>query len=146
MQIKIKTYDETRENRVSVEVPEGQRFDIELSGEYRITNRVIDGAPSTERLYTAEEVGDLQASEAELVAAPLRTRINALENQVVNLDSDRMTERARADRNREWAERAEAKLAEAKGLLEHAFYSLTREELVAKLRAIKHIVSSDNRA
>lgn len=75
-----------------------------------------------ERLYTAAEVGDLQASEAELVAAPLRRRvaelerenadadrrINALTGQVQGYDHDRHTERDRADQNRAWAERAEA--------------------------------------
>jgi len=81
------------------------------------------------RLYTAEEVGNLQASEAELVAAPLRRRVAELErtlaesrelvelkNQVADdIDVDRAelhdkvrAERDRADQNKAWAERAEA--------------------------------------
>lgn len=42
MHINIKTYDEFHQSRVSVEVPDGQKFDIELDGEYRITNRKQD--------------------------------------------------------------------------------------------------------
>jgi hypothetical protein len=74
----------------------------------RVTVTVtLNDAPSSlaGRLYTAEEVGDFQASEAELVAQPLRTRINALENRVRNLDLDRHTERDRADK-------AQARVAE----------------------------------
>lgn len=74
----------------------------------RIRKILAEDGGLSERLYTAAEVGDLQASEAELVAEPLRTRINALENRVRNLDHDRHTERDRADQNKAWAERAEA--------------------------------------
>ena len=41
------------------------------------------------RRYTDEDVARLQASEAELVAAPLQTRINALENRITNLSEFR---------------------------------------------------------
>jgi len=44
----------------------------------RVTIELLDGAPS-ERLYTAAEVGDAQAGEAELVAKPLQRRIAELE-------------------------------------------------------------------
>jgi chromosome segregation ATPase len=50
-----------------------------------------------QRLYTAAEVGDAQAGEAELIAAPLRTRINALENRIVNLTEYRRVAEQRTD-------------------------------------------------
>lgn len=67
----------------------------------------VDDAPSTlqglgSRLYTAEEVGDLQASEAELVAAPLRREVAELSRKLdrVYADLDRSmeaTEKAKRD-------------------------------------------------
>ena len=73
MEIRIRTYDEISSERVRVEVAPGQRATIEI----------VDGEVSTgrlsDRLYTAAEVGDAQASEAELVAGPLRRRIAELE-------------------------------------------------------------------
>jgi chromosome segregation ATPase len=50
----------------------------------------VDNAQSTqllpgERLYTSAEVGNLQASEAELVAAPLRREVASLTRQRENL-------------------------------------------------------------
>jgi len=41
----------------------------------------------SERLYTSEEVGDAQASEAELIAAPLRRRVSDLESAVREKDA-----------------------------------------------------------
>jgi hypothetical protein len=73
MEITIKTLDQARETRVTVEV---------------------NGA----RLYTATEVGNAQASEAELVAAPLRARIAELSRQLSQAWSSREDERQRADR------------------------------------------------
>lgn len=101
--------------------------------------RVIGATDSSvsNRLYTAEEVGILQASEAELVASPLRRRVAELERTLAesrelvefktrvadDIDVERaelhkkaQTEKDRADRNKVWAERAEAngvKLSEA---------------------------------
>lgn len=40
------------------------------------------------RLYTAEEVGDAQASEAELVSRPLRAKIRLLEAESARLKRD----------------------------------------------------------
>lgn len=174
MEIKVRTLDETRAERVTIAVAPGQRAVIEI----------VDSAQSgTDRLYTNEEVAALQASEAELVAKPLRARIaelveevnrrikdaadhhierdealdkvSALEthrdelrrqlataqharkietdradaaekrvaeteeawrvqcSRVGEYDRDRHTEQARADQNREWAERAEKHLDDA---------------------------------
>lgn len=125
-------------------------------GPGRIVTVTIEASDATgERLYTAREVEDLRASEAELVSAPLRRRVTeletelaqrpteldwaavraerdaanqravrlerllagaegrvqALETKVRNYDQDRHSERDRAESNREWAERAEARLA-----------------------------------
>jgi hypothetical protein len=56
-----------------------------------------------ERTYMAAEVGDLQASEAELVAAPLRRKVGDLRKKLDH-------EIKRADANQAWAERAEARV------------------------------------
>lgn len=190
MEIKVRTLDETRAERVTIAVAPGQSAVIEI----------VDSAPS-ERLYTAEEVGDAQASEAELVAAPLRRRIaelveevnrrisevtgyviqrdealdkvSALEterddlksqaaefnrqrNQAVTdmetaqqareietkraqgYDRDRKTERDRADQNRAWAERTEARLTDAirsgdKARADLAAAQLRIDDLVARV-------------
>lgn len=69
MEIEIKTLDEVRDERVQVVI-------------------TVDGATSTDparRLYTAQEVGELQASEAELVATPLRGQIAMLKLDVDSL-------------------------------------------------------------
>lgn len=57
-----------------------ETYQIEPGRTVTVTIEASDGP--AERLYTAREVGDLQASEAELVAAPLRTEINALKNRL----------------------------------------------------------------
>ncbi len=44
---------------------------------------------SGERLYTAREVGDLQASEAELVAAPLRRKLAETERELARRTEER---------------------------------------------------------
>lgn len=145
-------------------------------GPGRTVTVTIEASDATgERLYTAREVGDLQASEAELVAAPLRrelaevkreltrrteerdereraragqearvrelerllalsvaredaleikvqgllgdlagaeNRVQTLDAKVRMYDTDRHTERDRANKNREWAERAELRVAQ----------------------------------
>jgi hypothetical protein len=48
----------------------------------RIRKILAEDGGLSERLYTAAEVGDLQASEAELVAAPLRRRVADLETEL----------------------------------------------------------------
>jgi chromosome segregation ATPase len=67
-----------------------------------IEERLVAG----ERLYTAAEVGDLQASEAELVAGPLRRQVAELEAKVRAYDEDRHSERDRADKATEAANQA----------------------------------------
>jgi chromosome segregation ATPase len=62
MEIKIKTEDEFHDAHVTIEI--------------RATPG--EAALVSERLYTAAEVGAAQASEAELVAAPLRRRIEEM--------------------------------------------------------------------
>lgn len=97
MEIRIRTHEELRTDRVT----------IEITG---------TGAEVTEfaeaKLYTDGEVANLQASEAELVAGPLRRRIaeleraladaisreSGLEEKIRGYDHDRHTERDRADR------------------------------------------------
>lgn len=87
----IRTLAEVHADRVTVTVT----LDDSLSG----------------RLYTAEEVGDFQASEAELVAGPLRRRVAELEKTLAEsrelvdfktrvadeIDQDRNTERIRGN-------------------------------------------------
>lgn len=115
---------ESKLERVAAILAEGK--EDEFLSVPEIEERLVAG----ERLYTAAEVGDLQASEAELVAAPLRRRVGDLENELEKtqdaliaarrqreeFDRDRHTERDRADQNKAWAERAEengAKLSAA---------------------------------
>jgi hypothetical protein len=132
MEIRVRTAQEIAADRLTIEV---------------------NGA----RLYTAAQVGDAQASEAELVAAPLRRRIAELEarlerelsdarqsiaardrllgaaseererfrvgmetaeaeaaqarEKVIELGSQVIDANQRARENREWAERAEARVA-----------------------------------
>jgi chromosome segregation ATPase len=106
MEIKIRTHEEFRADRVT----------IEITGTGAEVRDLVDSEASTKlpsrNLYTDEEVAALQASEAELVAGPLRARINELEreltrragiikrleNKVEGYDTDRHTERDRADR------------------------------------------------
>jgi chromosome segregation ATPase len=103
MEIRIRTIDEFRSERVTVEVAPGQRAEIEI----------VDGEVSSrEHLFTSDEVADAQASEAQLVSGPLQKRINemeeklvkervranAIQRQVQGYDEDRHTERERADR------------------------------------------------
>lgn len=100
MEIRIRTHEELRTDRVTIEIT-GTGAEV----------REVAKLPSR-NLYTDEEVATLQASEAELVAGPLQARINeledklveavnrnhALQRQVHGYDSDRHTERDRADR------------------------------------------------
>lgn len=115
MEIRLKTADEFRDAHVTIEIRAANQNEAQ---------RVLDGALSCQ-LYTAEQVGDFQASEAELVSAPLRrqlnealTRARKAEAEVERQRSrahafnlDRETENERADQNKAWAERAEARLA-----------------------------------
>lgn len=83
MEIEIKTLDEVRDERVQVVI-------------------TLDGATSTDparRLYTAQEVGELQASEAELVAAPLRREISMLKLDVDSLQRQLAEANDRCEKN-----------------------------------------------
>jgi hypothetical protein len=125
MEITVRTAEEIAADRVTIEV---------------------NGA----RLYTAAEVGDAQASEAELVAEPLRRRIVELETaldardlaaegeesearrRVIELTAELAEQRQRADANQAWAERAEGRVA-AYGL----DLAATRRELYEARRVIE---------
>jgi hypothetical protein len=72
MEITIKTADEFRDSHVTINVTAA---DSNKAG--RVVTRLIGS-----RLYTAEEVGEAQYGEAELVAAPLRKKIAELEGQL----------------------------------------------------------------
>lgn len=74
MEIRVKTIDEFRSERVTIEVAPGQRAEIEI----------VDGEVSKrEHLFTSDEVAHYQSTEAELVAGPLRRRIAELEEMLV---------------------------------------------------------------
>lgn len=90
-------------------------IEIKTLDESRAVYVRVDGA----RLYTPAEVGDAQAGEAELVAAPLRDRVRELEVRISELSGSLFTARQglssesrRADSNRMWAARAEAVIVE----------------------------------
>lgn len=78
--------------RTLVEI-QGGRVSIRETGTGQTkVSVIVDDSVSTvplggqeERLYTAEEVGDLQAGEAELVAAPLRRRIAQMTKEHADL-------------------------------------------------------------
>lgn len=59
-----------------------------------VTIEASDAPATGERLYTAREVVDLQASEAELVSAPLRRKLAETERELARRTEER--ERARA--------------------------------------------------
>jgi chromosome segregation ATPase len=107
----------------------------------RVTVTVTFDDAMSERLYTAAEVGDAQAGEAELVAKPLQRRIAELESELVRrtierdqreaaratlerqvhlYDVDRKTEQQRADKNQTWAESAEKVAAKLRTELEES--------------------------
>lgn len=115
MEIRIKTYEEFRSERVTVQVAPGQRAEIEI----------VDGEVSKrEHLFTSDEVAHYQSTEAELVAGPLQARINDLEDKLVKAtikvqgyDHDRHTERDRADRLKVERDQLKAKVAELENKL-----------------------------
>jgi chromosome segregation ATPase len=87
MEIRIRTAEEFRAAHMTIEIKAADQDEA-----------------VTERLYTDNEVANLQASEAALVSAPLQKRINELEDKLVKAevtirgyDEDRHTERDRAD-------------------------------------------------
>jgi chromosome segregation ATPase len=97
--------------RTLVEIQGGRVSIRETAAETTVTI-TVDGAQSEveglgSRLYTAEEVGDLQASEAELVAAPLRLRIQQLARETTSLEVDVDSLRRQLAEQRERAEKAE---------------------------------------
>lgn len=131
--------------RTLIEI-QGGRVAVQETPEKTTVTVTVDAAGLlAERLYTAAEVGDAQASEAELVAAPLRRQVMSLGRELIvqrernaELDTELANARAegqlraeelerqltelkrqlaavtdRAKENREWAERAEGRLASA---------------------------------
>jgi cell division protein FtsB len=83
----IRTLEEVQGSRLAVNIRE-----VAFAGNELTVRLTIDGSLSTvplggqeERLYTAEEVGNLQAGEAELVSAPLRRQVAELEAEVDRL-------------------------------------------------------------
>lgn len=129
-------------------------------------------ASEDQRLYTAAEVGDAQASEAELVAKPLRRRIgelervlaqevnrntdleaqvedadrriNALTGQVREYDHDRHTEKQRADRERQRASELKDRLSSAQEEADAQEYrhDQERKEAARSIAARDHLLSA----
>lgn len=115
MEIRIRTYEELRTDRVTIEIT-GTGAEVTEFAETRLPSR---------NLYTDEEVASLQASEAELVAGPLQARINELEDKLVRTenrirgyDHDRHTERDRADRERQRASELKDRLSSSEELVQ----------------------------
>lgn len=73
MEIRLKTAEEFRDAHMTIEIRATRDEAWRLS----------------DRLYTADEVGHYQASEAELVATPLRARITELEKTLAEAEQDR---------------------------------------------------------
>jgi chromosome segregation ATPase len=132
MEITIKTYDEISTERVKIEVVPGQRAEITIDGALSTAT----GAPSIVEvanvLGPADRAGRvlvLECRVAELETAlrlkknriaELEADLKAAESRAAGWDLDRHTEKDRADQNREWAKRAEAKLAETLTALEES--------------------------
>lgn len=117
MDISIKTIDESRASRVKIVFradPAGERMvefsrhnaEVELKPEERDSDLAgspkwadhhvvtsLSDAPMWGRdtLYTREMVGDLQASEAELVSGPLKTKIADLEKRLKGVEETEST-------------------------------------------------------
>jgi hypothetical protein len=73
MIIEIKTIQEFHDAHVTIK--------ITVDGQ-------AEAAAIAQQLYTAEQVGDYQASEAELVAAPLRRQVAELERDAAYASGD----------------------------------------------------------
>lgn len=115
MEIRIRTHEELRTDRVTIEIT-GTGAEVTEFAEAKLPSR---------NLYTDDEVATLQASEAELVSGPLRRRIaelertlaasvkreTDLEHKVQGYDHDRHTERDRADRERQRASELKDRLS-----------------------------------
>lgn len=108
-----------------------------LRGTVAEVHRIVTGQMSmprglNTRLYTAEEVGDAQASEAELVSAPLRAELDTMTRLYQEV-------KEQADQNRGWAERTEDHLADKAAKLDQA--RLTVQALSSKIDRIQREVS-----
>lgn len=136
MEIRIKTHEELRADCVTIEIT-GTGAEVTEFAETRLPSR---------NLYTDDEVAALQASEAELVAGPLRHRIAELERMLAGaidreagleegwaadhkeivalrekvhaFNLDRKTERDRADRERQRASELKDRLSSSEGLVQ----------------------------
>jgi hypothetical protein len=127
MHVNIKTYDEVSTERVRIEVVPGQRVEITFDGELSTVTETVRTAETRDRSN-----GELRRRIAELERS-LSTSMGResdleeklavsehLAHRVREFDRDRHTEQRRADENREWAKRAEAKLAETLTALEES--------------------------
>lgn len=94
----------------------------------------VDTEPSTDRLFTSDEVGRYQATEAELVATPLRRRIGELETALArSIDRENRMESDQADRDAEHRRSIAARdslLAAATTRVKAALEILTRPAVV----------------
>jgi hypothetical protein len=114
MEIRLKTAEEFRSAHVTIEIRATPEEAIEVS----------------QRLFTSDEVGHYQATEAELVATPLRQRIAELEKTLaesrelvdfktrvadqMDRDKDKLWARVREERERSERHHADAVEAERK--------------------------------
>jgi chromosome segregation ATPase len=140
MEITIRTYDQFRDDRVKVEVSPGQRAEITIDG--AVSTPESDTVPNVTPDYRRIPALELQVTNLETALRIKENRITELAAdlkaawlQAAEWDRDRHTEKKRADENREWAKRAEAKLAETLTDLEES--RARREELASDLEAVR---------
>jgi hypothetical protein len=100
MQIEIKTLQNIRDSRVKLEIILDE---TESSGIKPLYRAAVDA--ETELVAVQARVVELEVTE------------NALRNRITNLLTDRAEETKRADLNKEWAERAEARLTEVEKIV-----------------------------
>lgn len=142
MEIRVRTYDEISSERVRIEVAPGQRATIDI----------VDGEVSTglaSRLYTAAEVGDAQASEAELVATPLRRRIAELERTLArevnrNTDLEAELDQVKKDRDARLEHLDKAELYQCERAAEYRRSVTARDHLLSaattRINAVREIL------
>jgi chromosome segregation ATPase len=106
-------------------------------------------APEDQRLYTAAEVGDAQASEAELVATPLRRRIAELERTLArevnrNTDLEAELDQVKKDRDARLAHLDEAEQYQCERAAEYRRSVTARDHLLSaattRLNAAREIL------
>lgn len=107
----LRTHDEVRETTVSIQITDGE-VSIRRDGR---------------ALYTGEQVGDLQASEAELIAEPLRLQIRELTRERDTFKRQAYGENERAARLTVQVRELEKTLAESRELVN--FKERTADEI-----------------